>query len=967
VSGGKMTNGLILLPPINSMAFQIAPQFIMGLRRSHSSFVIRHSFLFVTLLLLLCGTVHAQETGGVSGVVVSSWDGSLLSGATVTVRGTTLAAQTDSTGKYQLSSVPAGEQVLRFSKSSYAAVVVTDVRVIPGQTTTVNGNLRPEFYEMEEFEVTAEEFTQQTEQINFERQSSSGLMDAIGSEQFSKLGVDDAAGALGKVSGASVADGKFAVIRGLADRYTTTTMNGGDVPSADPNRKAAQLDLFPSQFISQVNVRKTFTPDMPGGFSGGAIDIVTRSFPTDGFFAMSVGGTYNSQSSLRDDFLYSDQGATDWLAMDDGTRALPALAAGTGPVGTVSQLNPAIKDSFGSRQFSGIPGKSPLGSSFSLAFGDSGKLFGKKVGFLAGLSYKTDYQHYSDGLVAKPVDTRFGLQYDTLYSDTRSTIEYTLGAQMTFAMELSEQHKLTFNYLKVQTAEDDVRQTRGQNATLSTEPGVSYVEQDTLFWTERSLDYFQLLGGHEFPDLLGSRFDWGGTMSATTQDEPDHRIFQFFAQPDAPFYGPDGPSQPSRPTRIFRNLQEDNVSARGDVTIPIFESSARDHFLKAGTAMSKSERIYDSRIFDIRLNSFGHPFVSSGNPQDFLDPAYQNLIAYYNFPANFAYTGEQKIGAYYGMADVAPLDWLRLIGGARFESTDIEVKTRNLSQGTAPSTSSLKQNDILPSLGAVFSIQTNLLLRASWSRTVVRPAYHEISRAEIFDVAQGRTLYGNPGLKISSSENVDLRLEWFPRAGELISLSVFNKKIADPIELGSLDLNNETVSYNNFEKADVNGFEIELRKELGTLWKPLEEFTLGLNYSQIFSEVPLTADQIFNRAYFSSETTRPMYDQPEFIFNTDLTWDHKDTGTALTLSGGIVGRRLVTVGLALPDEYEEPAPQVDIFLSQKLGRHWKVKFSAKNLLDPAIETTITWPRAGVTPIKSYTKGISYGLTVSCEF
>lgn len=935
---------------------------------NHPLSVSRCAALFGLLVALLCPLLaRAQDAGSVAGIVVSTWDGAPLAGATVSVRGTTLAAQTDASGRYELKNIPPGEQVLRFSKSGFAAAVVTDVRVIADQTTTVNGNLRPEFYEMEEYEVTAEEFTQQTEQIIFERQQSSSVMDAIGAEQFSKLGVDDAAGALGKVSGASVADGKFAVVRGLADRYTSTTLNGGDVPSADPNRKAAQLDLFPSQFISQINVRKTFTPDMPGGFSGGAIDIVTRSFPDERFFTMSIGGSYNTQSSLKDDFLFSDQGSTDWLAMDDGTRELPSLAEETNPVGTVSELNPAIKDSFGSRRFSGLPGDSPVNSSFSLALGDSGKLFGKRVGFLLGLGYRTDYQHYTDGLVAKPIETPFGLQYDLLYEDVRSTIEYTLGGQMTLALELSDEHRLTFNYLKVQTAEDDVRRTRGQNATLSTEPGVSYVEQHTLFWTERSLDYFQLLGGHEFPGLLGSRFDWGGTFSTTTQDEPDHRVFQFFAQPDSPFYGPDGPSQPSRPTRIFRDLQEDNISARGDLTVPIFQSSAEDHFLKGGAALSKSERLYDSRIFDVRLRSYSHPFVTSGDPQDYLAPENSSYIAYYNFPANFTYTGEQNITAYYGMADVAPLSWLRIVGGARVENTEIQVTTRNLSQGTTPATSLLEQTDVLPSLGLVFSLRTNLLLRTSWSQTVVRPAYQEISLARIYDVALSRTLYGNPDLQMSSSENYDIRLDWFPRPGELISLSLFKKKIKDPIELGSIDQNNEEVSYNNFEKADVHGFELEFRQELGALWEPLNEFSLGLNYSKIISEVPLTADQISNRSYFSDDTTRPMYDQPEFVFNADLTWAHKVTGTTLTVSGGIVGRRLVTVGRALPDEFEEPAPQLDVFLSQKLSRHWKMKLSAKNLLDPAYETTMTWPRAGATPIKSYTKGMSFGLSLTCEF
>src|SRR5688572_2789267 len=255
------------------------------------------------LFLALASGVVAQESGAVSGVVVSAWDGTVLPGTVVSVRGTTLAAQTDASGRYELKNVPLGDQVLRFSKSGYASAVVTDVRVLLGQTTTVNGNLRPEFYEMEEYEVTAEEFTEQTEQIILERQQSSGMLDAIGSEQFSKLGAGDAAEALSKVSGASIADGKFAVIRGLADRYTSTTLNGTDLPSADPDRKAAQLDLLPTQIIERMDVAKTFSPDMSGGFAGGSIDIVTKGIPDRPIFNFALGTSYNTQSSLNEKFL----------------------------------------------------------------------------------------------------------------------------------------------------------------------------------------------------------------------------------------------------------------------------------------------------------------------------------------------------------------------------------------------------------------------------------------------------------------------------------------------------------------------------------------------------------------------------------------------------------------------------------------------------------------------------------------
>ncbi len=192
-------------------------QLVMSLRRFIPAAV---------LFLLLCapGVLHAQEAGSVSGLVISTWNGTPLGGVIVTVRGTTLAAQTDGTGRFLIGGVPPGDQTLRFSKAGYAAAVVTEVRVVPGQTTTVNGTLRPEFFDMEEYEVTAEAFQEQALTILQERQEGSSIMEAIGSEQFRKLGVSDAADIMTKVTGTTVVEGKFAVIRGLGDRYNVTLL-----------------------------------------------------------------------------------------------------------------------------------------------------------------------------------------------------------------------------------------------------------------------------------------------------------------------------------------------------------------------------------------------------------------------------------------------------------------------------------------------------------------------------------------------------------------------------------------------------------------------------------------------------------------------------------------------------------------------------------------------------------------------
>jgi outer membrane receptor protein involved in Fe transport len=279
-------------------------------------------------------------------------------------------------------------------------------------------------------------------------------------------------------------------------------------------------------------------------------------------------------------------------------------------------------------------------------------------------------------------------------------------------------------------------------------------------------------------------------------------------------------------------------------------------------------------------------------------------------------------------------------------------------------------------VGATVYFSEKVLLRLGYSETVARPAYREIGRAEIFDIAENKTIRGNPDLRMAAAQNLDARLEWFPRAGEILSLSLYKKKIAAPIEQVAID--SSLISYRNSENADVEGIELEWQTSLERLSAHLREFTFGFNYSYILSSVPLTPEEIVNRDLWQDPATdRPLYDQPEFTFNTDLTWDHQASGTLANLSFGIVGRRLVTAGVTTPDEYEEPAPQLNFNLAQKLGKRWKLKFSAKNLLNPVYETTQTWPRyyePGVvdipgrtTVLRRYTKGITFGLGLSCEF
>jgi len=929
-------------------------------RRSTPAFLV---FLF---FLVAAFTARAQDGGSVSGVVVSTWDGANIPGVIVTVRGTTLAAQTDATGRYLLNGLPPGENVLRFSKSGFASAVVTDVRVIAGQTTPVNGSLRPEFFEMEEYEVTAEVFTEQTMKILDDRKSATGMVEGLGADAISKAGASDVGEALLKVSGASLAGGKFAVIRGLADRYTSTTYNGLDIPSADPDRRAVQLDLFPSKFVSRIDVSKTFLPDMPGGFAGGAINIIPRQIPEKFEFEADFGMSYNSQASLRDDFAKSDHGKRDWLAMDDGKRRMPGIAREASATDN-SQLNtPAFKRSFNSSQMGPVYGDSPVNTSGSLAFGDSRPVKLGRVGYLAGVTYKNNYEYYDDGEVFQY--QQGGAVKKVTKTDLRGLIEYMWSANVALGWELNEHHDLGFNFMYVQTAEDEARLLRGQNQDVTT-PGETYLEQDILKWTERNLTYYQVHGGHKFEDFKNVRVDWALALANTYQDEPDTRIFQFLAEPQGPFFSPNGTVDPTRPFRNWREIEEENRSGRIDLTIPLPSYNEKDNFAKVGLAYSKSERTLDQRAFSVLPTSFAHPFFDTGNVNGYLAEQNLRFIKYENYSQTYKSTGDQKIESRYVMGDWHVLNWLRFAGGVRAETTDLVVETVNLTLNSDGSSSDIGRTDILPAAAATIYLRENLLLRGAWSETVVRPTYREISSATEIDPIRGRTYRGNPDLEFSEASNFDLRFEWYPRPGSLIAVSAFMKKISGPIEQTSVSVNNDLVTFANSPDGDVRGLEFELRENLGNLWKPLEPFSLGFSAAYIESEVDLTEEQFIerNRQPVSTDKTRPLFDQPEYVINGDITWDYKPSGTRITVSGGVVGRRLVVVGLAEPDDFEEPTPQLDVFVSQQLGKHWKLKLSAKNLLNPVYETTQDWPDYGKLRVESYTKGMTFGVSLGCSF
>ncbi len=235
----------------------------------------------VCFALSISFQLKAQDTGTLSGTVVDAESGETLIGVNIVIEGTTIGTSTDLDGRYSIRDIEAGTYTIIASYVSFQRQTITGVEINAGEVTTLDLTLQPETEELEDVVVTAGAILNNEAGLLRQRQKSIAFSDAISAESISRSGAGDAASAMSKVTGATVVGGKYVHVRGLGGRYSSTHMNGIELPSSDPNKKSFQMDLIPSNLLDNIVTLKTFTPDKPGNFSGGIVDIGTKSFPEE--------------------------------------------------------------------------------------------------------------------------------------------------------------------------------------------------------------------------------------------------------------------------------------------------------------------------------------------------------------------------------------------------------------------------------------------------------------------------------------------------------------------------------------------------------------------------------------------------------------------------------------------------------------------------------------------------------------
>jgi len=411
--------------------------------------------------------------------------------------------------------------------------------------------------------------------------------------------------------------------------------------------------------------------------------------------------------------------------------------------------------------------------------------------------------------------------------------------------------------------------------------------------------------------------------------------------------------------------------------IPFKQWNELESYVKFGGAFSGSQRQFQEQTFQFAGSSaWGNP----PTPNNYITPEtirYSTQVTQrgtnYLFDRWFQegispafYDGQQQIPAGYTMVELPVAERLKFIGGARVENTFLSVDGEG---GAAGANSSLiNQLDVMPALSSAFTIITNMNLRASFSQTVARPSYREIAPYRSYDTAGDEIIQGNPSLQMTQIDNYDLRWEWFPRPGAVISVSGFYKDLQDPIEKVALTFGGGIVTFENRQEASLYGLEFEANSKLDFLDESLDEFYVGFNFAYIKSEVQLTPVELSNeqQLFPNASPTRPLYDQSPWIVNFDFTYDHKASGTAATVSFGAAGPYIFIVDRAGPDVYEFPPMQLNFVVTQRLSEHWKLRFSARNLLNP--DQLRVYGESKDNPIyASSSTGIQAGMTFTYEY
>ncbi len=876
--------------------------------------------------------------GALVGVVSDGKTAEGIFEAQVAVVGRKEVATADIDGRFRLD-LPPGVYELRVYYELYRAERVKNVTVSAGRIQALNVALQPDESSQDEAVIEAAPDRASAQAQLVIRRNAAHVGDALSAQEIAKTPDKNAAEAAKRIVGASIVGDRYVYVRGLGERYTNAQLDGAPLPSPEPDRQAVPLDLFPSVVLSDLTVIKTFTPDIPGDFAGGSLLIGTREPPEDLLFQASLSAGFNSASTFQQRLTY--QGSSlDWLGIDAGARALPdsipdykVVKLGPKPDGTtitrdeLTQYGRDINAYMSTRETLNLPN-----GSGSLVVGRSHDLGGeRKLGYLAALTYSRRFPARDGEIIrtyTEDVDNPGGLKLLNDYKAETGSDVVTWGGLAKLRYAFSRNHALSLTGLTSRASENQARVISGFNE----ERGAN-IEDTRLRFVSRSLWFGKLAGEHTFSSLDRARLDWHLSLSNATSYEPDTRETVYVEDTTSGTYSFDRGTLSG--SHFFADQDDKAYGGGFDFSQPL--SSSTPTKMKVGALANVRKRTFEARRFRFTPRPGVDPSVFRLSPDELF--TYENIGTVFELEEytrqDDAYDAEQSLVAGYVMTDISFLPWLRVIAGARMESSSQTLDSFDPFAAEVTQTHTEIDNlDLMPSLSVIFKTSDSSNLRFAVSRTVARPELRELSPFAYTDYFGAREILGNPDLDRTRIVNADVRYEIFPSPGEVLAASLFYKRFDAPIEQIIIASNQGIITYANADSARNLGAELEAQKSLGFLHSSLTPLSLLANLTLVSSEVTLAEGGIQTNA------KRPLAGQSPFVVNAGLDYVNDQSGTRARVLYNVFGRRIAQVGQSgLPDVYEQPQHKLDLTVAQKVGAHLDLKLSVENLLDSPVQQT----------------------------
>ncbi len=913
-------------------------------------------FTIQLFTLLLTANAILAQTGKITGKVVSSKTGESLIRATVTIDKKAKTVQSDQNGYFSFSNIEKGAHSITCSFINYSTKTI-EVELKAGEVVNVDmildlaGDMAGVVVKGSGSLAKPKETVSS---LLLAQKNSASVSDGISAETIRRTPDKNTGEILKRVSGASLQEDKFAVVRGLNDRYNAAYINGAPLPSSESDRKAFAFDIFPSNMLDNLIIFKTATPDMPGEFAGGQIVINTKGIPAENFQSISLGMGFNTIATFQNQKYY-DGGQWDFLGIDN-TRALPSTFPS---IKTFKGLSIADRNKYASsfqpKNWALQNANAAPNTSFQYILG---KNFQRKekdfLGLLFSVSYnKTLTKNTGDRVFYAP-------EYDNaaqrVYQEETFNTQTLFGLIGNLSYKINNNNSISFKNLYSINADDKVITRSGKDDIIN-EPD-RYTKSYALWFTSNKIFTSQLIGEHY---LAGPKIklNWVASYADIKRDVPALRRMTYDSSAGAAGYtaklfdiNPVDNDNTAGLTFYSTNREKVN-HAKIDLSRTFKFNKNFQSIFKIGGYYQKRNREFNPRLlafcnfnssrFDMNILSQSPDVIFNQSNIGYLANMKTGLTLKDITEIRDLYTAGTELYSYYAMTDQRIGKYLRLIYGARVEDFH-QTLNAEFNQFT-PVRVNTRKTDVLPSANAVISLNNKQNIRLGYSKTLNRPEFRELAPFLFRDYTIKYSVFGDTTLRRASIDNYDVRYEFYPGKAQLISVSGFYKKFTDPIELISVSNQEKTLSYRNTPSSTILGGELEIRTLLGSFWSSpssktiWNKLTLFGNLTLIKSKVDLKVTDTTNYYY---KKGRVMQGQSPYVINAGITYQDDEKNVSSTLSFNRYGQRifLASNGDALqngeliePNLWENGRTQLDFQITKGFTKqHMELKLNVKDIL-----------------------------------